>query len=386
MAMAATYLSGGLILTTILIYTVAVLSIYCFMMLFKVRDKLVEEGHPRELSFENIVGLVLGKYGHFAVLCAVVFTQFGFATAYIIFIATNLNLLYGGDLWAYGLMQIPQLIILCWVRQMKWLSPFALSGIFAIALGVITVCIYCFNTQFDDGIPEGALTRTDLRTFPLAYGVVVYLFEGIGLVIPMESKMKQPQYFPYVMWSVHLTVATAVAAFGIVGYLAFYHCTQGPIILNLPDSGPLVVTTVWALNIALTFTYPIQMVPVFDILEEAVIGNPKAQVQSKWWAKTMSLRALIVLLSAGVGVGIPQFSLFLSLIGGLGSAQLMFIFPPITYLKAFEAEISLRKRIICISLFIFGLVTIVITTTFTLINMVRTFAGDISDDDCSLGN
>jgi amino acid permease len=46
----------------------------------------------------------------------------------------------------------------------------------------------------------------------------------------------------------------------------------------------------------------------------------------------MVLRAIIVLISVGVAMSIPYFDLFLSLIGGLGSAQLMFILPPISYL------------------------------------------------------
>ena len=53
----------------------------------------------------------------------------------------------------------------------------------------------------------------------------------------------------------------------------------------------------------------------------------------------MALRAGVVVLSVGVAVGIPQFDLFLSLIGGMGSAQLMFIFPPIVYGKCFWNEV-----------------------------------------------
>lgn len=51
--------------------------------------------------------------------------------------------------------------------------------------------------------------------------------KGIGLILPLESKMATPKSFPAIMWSVHLFVATVVSAFGLVGYLAFYNCTQG---------------------------------------------------------------------------------------------------------------------------------------------------------------
>jgi amino acid permease len=80
--------------------------------------------------------------------------------------------------------------------------------------------------------------------------------------------MAKPASFPVIMWGVHLFVATVVSAFGLVGYLAFYNCTQGPIIGNLPSSEPLTLAVIWSLNVCLHFTYPIQMVPVFQILED----------------------------------------------------------------------------------------------------------------------
>ena len=157
-----------------------------------------------------------------------------------------------------------------------------------------------------NGIYEGSILTNDWTSFPIAYGVVVYLFEGIGMIIPIEQKMKYPESFPKVMWfvfffleylnclcswvaflvlnnvpfplqppprTVHLTIATVVCLFGLIGYLAFYQCTQAPILNNLPANGPLVITTVWSLNVALIFTYPIMMYPVFTIIEKAIFGD-----------------------------------------------------------------------------------------------------------------
>mmetsp|Transcript_36978 Transcript_36978/g.58168 ORF Transcript_36978/g.58168 Transcript_36978/m.58168 type:complete len:460 (-) Transcript_36978:1885-3264(-) len=388
MAMSSTYLSGGVIPTTILVYFVAVLGCICFTLLFRVRDRIRETTSipPWELHFERVVEEILGPTGRMSVLAAIVFTQAGFSTAYCIFVAGNLQLLYPAhSLYVYGVIQIPILILLCWIRQLKYLSPFALGGVFSICLAVFTVCLYCFRQEIIPyGIPEGALLRNDWSSFPIAYGVVVYLFEGIGMILPIEQKMKHPEQFPKVMWSVHLLVATLVSAFGLVGYLAFYLCTAAPIVDNLPPTGPLVVTTVWSLSIALIFTYPIMMYPVFVILEKALFGGgaPETKIQH---AKTMALRAGIVVLSVGIAIGIPQFDLFLSLIGGMGSAQLMFIFPPIVYAKCFWNEISIYQKVMCGSLLGFGLITVVTTTLFTIIQLVCTFDGSCVTDGCSLG-
>jgi proton-coupled amino acid transporter len=335
MGMAAAYLSGGVFAVTALIYFIAVLSCVCFIMVFRIRDHILAtqpSAHVQTLTFERIVEHVLGPWGKRSVVAALIFTQAGFATAYVIFVANNLNSLYPQlSFYVYAALQIVPLILLCWIRNMKYISPVAFAGIGAIWLAVGTVVYYCFADQL---IPHGVrwsdVTRMNWATLPVAFGVVVYLFEGVGLILPLESKMTNRARFPAVMWSVHLFVSTVVALFGVLGYLAFRELTCGPIILNLPTTGWLFSVVVWGLNIALIFTYPIQMLPVFQIAEDYMHTLP-----AKWGGgkrsgkRSMLLRAVIVVLSVAVGCGIPYFELFLSLIGGLGSAQLMFIIPPI---------------------------------------------------------
>jgi len=172
---------------------------------------------------------------------------------------------------------IGPLVLVCWIRELKFLNPFAMAGTLAIALAVGTVTYYCIET-LKLGFEPVILLRNDWSGFPIAFGVVIYLFEGIGLILPMEQKMKEPKKFVYVMWGVHLSVATVVSAFGLLGYSAFYLCTKGPIILNLPGTGILVTATIWALNICLLFTYPIQLVPVFQIAEDAFL---KKQIETE---------------------------------------------------------------------------------------------------------
>ena len=158
-------------------------------------------------------------------------------------------------------------------------------------------------------------------------------------------------------------------------------CTLGPIIGNLPQNSWLVAATVWCLNVCLVLTYPIQLIPVFQILEDAFL-NAESSVTifgrtisaRKWFlGRAMGLRAIVVCVSVGVGVGIPFFDLFLSLIGGLGSAQLMFILPPLAYMATFWLGSSKWMRAANIALLVFGVATMLVTTTFTVISIVDRF-------------
>ena len=173
-------------------------------------------------------------------------------------------------------------------------------------------------------------------------------------------------------------------SFSSTRYLSFYLCTLGPITDNLPP-GTLVTVTLWGLNVALLLTYPIQMFPVFEITEELLLGPPKAHGTKPYILKAMAIRAVIVALSVVVGIAIPDFNLFLSLIGGLGSAQLMFILPPITYGTLFWDELPVAKKVGCVTLFAFGIATVVITTTFTIIGLVQAEDGAGSTDRYSIG-
>lgn len=409
--MAAAYLAGGMILTTLLIYGVAVLSCFCFILLFRVRDDLLQrKSLPIEqLHFETVMMHVLGTWGKVVTTAAIIFTQAGFATAYVIFVSDNLNKLYDVlSFREYALLLIVPLILLCWIRSLKYLNPFALAGLVAIGLAVGTVVYYCVLTIRTDGINGDVWLRTNWSTFPVAYGVVIYLFEGIGLILPLEQKMRDPSKFRGVMWSVHLSIATVVAAFGLLGYISFYLCTKGPIIKNLPGAGPLVTVTVWGLNVSLLFTYPIQMVPVFQIIEDSLLEPSRMNEQAfccgrratfleaqprmcrtikpstKHVLKSMLLRAIVVVLSVGAAISIPYFDLFLSLIGGLGSACLMFVLPPAAYLKAFWKETSVVLRVACIVLFVFGIATMGVTTVFTILGIVQQAqGGGVSTLNCT---
>ena len=273
-----------------------------------------------------------------------------------------------------------------------------MAGMLAIGLAVGVVLYYCINERLRPyGVPVGAWLYTPWSSLPIAFGVNVYLFEGIGLILPLESKMQRPKSFVGIMWGVHLSVATAVAAFGLVGYLAFFNCTQGPIIGNMPQDGPLIAVTVWGLNVCLLFTYPIQMVPVFQILEDLLLGpsrrgeaafccgcrHPLLEAQpqcapcwgrsTKFIVKAMVLRAVVVAVSVAFAISIPYFDSFLSLIGGLGSAQLMFILPPVAYLVCFRGKLSGGMLVACWAMLLFGIGTLVVTTVFTVIQIVHQF-------------
>lgn len=55
--------------------------------------------------------------------------------------------------------------------------------------------------------------------------------------------------------------------------------------------------------------------------------------------------------------------------------MLMFILPPIAYLRYYWSSTSKPMRVACIALAVFGVATLVVTTVFTVIAIVQKFEG-----------
>lgn len=62
--------------------------------------------------------------------------------------------------------------------------------------------------------------------------------------------------------------------FGAAGYTAFGEHTQKLITDNLPDESWMTQTVKVALCLALFFTMPMMMVPVYEVIEQALAAQP----------------------------------------------------------------------------------------------------------------
>lgn len=66
-------------------------------------------------------------------------------------------------------------------------------------------------------------------------GVAVTSFEGIGLILPIESSMAQPEKFPMVLSISMCVITTLFMSIGVLGYSTFGDQVKSIIILNLPQ-------------------------------------------------------------------------------------------------------------------------------------------------------
>ena len=76
----------------------------------------------------------------------------------------------------------------------------------------------------------------DLALFgglPLFFGSVTFAFESIGVVLPIENKMRNPEHAVRVISITMVVVTLMYTIFGVFGYLTFGENTAASITLNL---------------------------------------------------------------------------------------------------------------------------------------------------------
>lgn len=165
---------------------------------------------------------------------------------------------------------LPFIMALTFIRSLKALTPimvFATILLFA-GFGIIGYSIFAVWANR----PREAM-ELEWTSVPLAICAVLYSYEGICLILPIESAMKHPKQFKKVFGSAMTCVAVIFAIFANVCVYAFGSVDNGSITAFLlekyKDDNHLIVF-VMAANIAVSlsvlFTYPLQLFPTIELL------------------------------------------------------------------------------------------------------------------------
>lgn len=108
----------------------------------------------------------------------------GTCCVYVVFIATNVKDvmdIYLGviDVRLYMLVFLVPLILINWVRNLKYLAPFSTiaNGITAISFGIILYFLIHDGPTFEDRDVVGEISH-----IPLFFGTVLFALEAIGVV------------------------------------------------------------------------------------------------------------------------------------------------------------------------------------------------------------
>lgn len=210
-----------------------------------------------------------------------------------------------------------------------WHFPAPFSGIAAacILVGIGITLFYVFQDLPD--ISERNLAVFSWSKLPLFFGTVIYLFEGIGLVLPLKNSMKNPSNFSRPLGVLNVGVAMQTILFlslGIFGYWKYGEKTEPSLTLNLDFEEVLAQSVLIVLPIGVILGYSIQFFIPIEIMFPSVRNVIKSADRHPLLGE-ICFRTFMVFATFGVALAVPNLGLLISLIGAICSNSLALLFP-----------------------------------------------------------
>lgn len=141
---------------------------------------------------------------------------------------------------------VPLVIVATWIRNLDELAPLSTIANICIAFSLLVI-LYDELDMFITSRPDtraavrdpGAIQLATYKTLPLFFGSVAFAFEGIGVVLPLENKMRYPEHAVRVVGVGMTVVVLLYMTFGMLGYLTFGDAIEASITLNLKSDNPV---------------------------------------------------------------------------------------------------------------------------------------------------
>ncbi|KAK2170350.1 hypothetical protein LSH36_3g17049 [Paralvinella palmiformis] len=386
---------AGLWVGTAGIFIIGFIALHCMQMLVDCsRHMCRRTGRPHldyggvgKKAIENYLyntpqarRVFIGKSTKVVINTFLCITQLGFCTVYILFITQNVSQVVkaaskGFDLNTrlYAFLVFVLLVPFVFVRKLTHLAPFSMFANVLTVVGLVITVQYCFHD-----LPSSSTypAFTSWKELPLYFGIAIYAFEGIGIVLPIENKMKHPQDFPG--WNGVLStgiylVIIMYAAVGFYGYLKFGDDIQGSITLNLPQDNWLYLSVKLMFSLGIYISYGLQFyVPILVIWT-----GIRRKLTNLWLIENGEslLRISFLVLTFLLAITVPHLDLMISLIGALASSALALIFPPIIHIMAFWPDGDLRwwhivKDVIIVLFGLLGFLTGTVTTIMKIVKVM----------------
>ncbi|XP_027794528.2 proton-coupled amino acid transporter 2 [Marmota flaviventris] len=290
-------------------------------------------------------------WGRHIVSFFLIITQLGFCCVYIVFLAENLkqvveavnsttNNCYNNetvipmptmDSRLYMLSFLPVLVLLVFIRNLRILTIFSMLANISMLASLIIIAQYIAQEIPD---PSRLPLVASWKTYPLFFGTAIFSFESIGVVLPLENKMKDASRFPAIL-SLGLSIVTALyTSIGTLGYLRFGDDIKASITLNLPNCW-LYQSVKLLYIIGILCTYALQ----FYVPAEIIIPFTVSRVSKRWSLLVdLSMRFALVCLTCILAVLVPRLDLVLSLVGSVSSSALALIIPPLLEITTYYSE------------------------------------------------
>ena len=365
--------NGGILFSSITLISVSLISTLCFRLLLQCRERY--GGGYGELG-----AAIGGPKLRILILSSIFLSQIGFVCAGEIFIAENLYTFLDAvtpshvsplNTNALISLQLIALVPLALIRNIAKLGPSAMLADIFILIGLVYIWYYDIATIAHQGLhPTVQLFNPSAWT--LTVGSSIFTFEGIGLLLPIQSSMIHPQHFSRLLYLVMFIITIIFTSIGALCYATFGTDTSVEIISNYPQDSKFVNAVQILYSLAVLVGTPVQLFPATRILETTFFGDSasgKKSSATKWYKNGLRI-GITVMCSVIAILGASDLDKFVALIGSFACVPLVYIYPALLHYRGIaEKRVDKAVDVVVMSV---GFIAMVYTTVIT----VRSWVGE----------
>ncbi|KAJ8897617.1 hypothetical protein PR048_002966 [Dryococelus australis] len=266
-------------------------------------------------------------------------TYYSTLCVYIVFIATTTKQVADSyyprdvpekdkmDIRLYILMLSPIFYGLGLIRNLKHLVPFSMIANCFILTGFCIIVYYIFRDKRESNGIE--LITHDITTMPAFFSTVIFAIEGIGVVMPLENRMKNPGHFlgcPGVLNIGMTGVVLIYATIGLLGYLKYGQDAQASVSLNLPTEEILAQVVKLLIAAAIIVSYGLMFFIPTDITWALV----EPHISERWKNIAQNIfRIATTTATIVIAIAVPNLGPIISLVGAVCFSTLGLLCPAV---------------------------------------------------------
>jgi proton-coupled amino acid transporter len=275
-----------------------------------------------------------GRWMRNTINFSLVISQIGFSSAYIVFVSENLQafVLAVTDCRTYigiGYMILMQMVIflpLSLYRNINNIQKLALIADLFILLGLVYLYYYDFFTIVSQG-GISDIINFNPNSWTLFIGTAIFTFEGIGLIIPIQTGMKDPKKFPKVLGGVMIIITVIFVSAGALSYAAYGSKTKTVVLLNMPQDNKFVNAVQFIYSLAILLSTPLQIYPAIEITSQQLFSRTGKYNPYVKWKKNFFRFFMVTVCACIAWAGAGDLDKFVSLVGSFACIPLVFIYP-----------------------------------------------------------
>lgn len=361
------FYNGGLLFSIVTLAIFGFITYFCYIILVLLKNALGKH------SFGELGYSTYGKGLRMFIMVLIILSQVGFVLTYVLFTLENFNELFGISKVVLCVIQCILLIPLVLVRNLTKLSLISFISSLFIIIGLLIIFYFCGINLYDDGVAS-EIIQFNSNSWTMLVGVAVTAFEGVGLVLPIESSMANPEKFPMVLGLSMMVITVIFTLVGALGYLTFGNDVKSIIILNLPLGAFSVKLIMILYSIAVFLTFPLQLFPAIKIGEGLLFNTPLNDTEGKLysgkynnnikWSKNLFRSISTIGVCTIAYVNRNNIDKFVSFNGCFACIPLVYIYPPLIHFRVLQRKPYLTKtdsilKVADLSLIVLGVAVLV---------------------------